>query len=176
MLILIGFKNNRECEMTKKFDVRGFLYSNVIQECVKYKSIEEQLEYLNYVLREFQLNKPRLDPNGEVKPNFKEKIEIEIEYREKMTNVKRVTIHGEKIVWAKKREDFVALMEVLMNLNYILPKREKNKMLSDHFTWSDEEMIPEQLRQTRNGIKNKPELYKLSEQMEKIIRIFEGEK
>lgn len=158
--------------MAKKFDVRGFLYSNVMEECVKHKTIEEQLEYLSYILKEYQLNKPRLDPNGEVKPNFKDKIEIEIEYREKMLNGKQVTIHGEKIVWAKKREDFIALMEVLMNLNYILPKREKNKMLSDHFTWIDEEMTAEHIRQTRSNVKNKPELYKLSEEMEKIVSFF----
>ncbi|KAF0146142.1 MAG: hypothetical protein FD143_3347 [Ignavibacteria bacterium] len=158
--------------MKKDFDVRGFLYEEVINECDKYKTVEEQIEYLKYVLKEFKINPPRLDPNGEVKPNFKEKMEIEIEYREKMLNGKQVTVQGEKIVWAKKREDFVALMDVLMNLNFILPKREKNIMLSDHFTWVDEEMTAEHIRQTRNNIKNKPELYKLSEEMEKIVNLF----
>lgn len=165
-------KYNREKEMKKDFDVRGFLYKDVLEECSNYKAVEEQIDYLRYVLREYQINPPRLDPNGEIKPSFKERIEIEIEYREKLLHGKQVTVQGEKIVWVKKREDFVALMDVLMNLNFILSKREKNIMLSDHFTWMDEEMTSEHLRQTRNGIKNKSELYKLSLEMEKIVNIF----
>lgn len=158
--------------MEKNYDIMGFRLFAVMEICNNLKTVEEQTEYLNYVLREYLLNPPQLDPNGEIKPTFKERIEIEIEYRERMLHGKHITVQGEKIVWAKKREDFVALMDVLMNLNFILSKREKNKMLCDHFTWSNEEMKPEQLRQTRNGIKNKPELYKLSEQMEIIINAF----
>lgn len=69
--------------MQEKFKVREFILNEVMEECNSLKTIEAQIEYLNYVLKEYLINPPRLDPNGEINPTFKERMEIEIEYREK---------------------------------------------------------------------------------------------
>ena len=67
----------------EKFDVKGFDYNLVMRECESKKTIDEQIKYLRYVLMEWRLNPPRLDPNGEIIPTFEKRLEMQIEDREK---------------------------------------------------------------------------------------------
>ncbi len=59
----------------------NFVREQVIEYCNKKETIDDQLRYLNYVLKEKKNNPPEIDENVGLKPSFEEYIETEIEYR-----------------------------------------------------------------------------------------------
>jgi hypothetical protein len=65
----------------KEYDLRGFKFEDVMDECSKYSSLEEQIDYLIYVEKKWISERPLLDPNGPGRPNFEERIRAEIELR-----------------------------------------------------------------------------------------------
>lgn len=65
-------------------DVKEFKYEDVIQHCNAIEDMEDQIKYLHCVLHEWKNNRPELDPNGGMVPNFEERIKNDIEIREKL--------------------------------------------------------------------------------------------
>lgn len=61
----------------EKYDLKGFKYKDIIEESKKF-NLADKREYFNLVLKEWKVNRPRLDPNGELVPSFEERIEVEI--------------------------------------------------------------------------------------------------
>lgn len=82
----------------------------------------------------------------------------------------------EKIIWLKNKQDFIALFDKLMALGYIAYKKNRNEMLTKHFTWQDGEMTAEQLKHLKSNINNKPETYQLSDEMKIIIDQLKNDK
>jgi hypothetical protein len=72
----------------KEYDLRGFKFEDVMDECSKYSSLEEQIDYLIYVEKKWISERPLLDPNGPGRPNFEERIRAEIELRENKYKLK----------------------------------------------------------------------------------------
>lgn len=155
-------------------DVYDFRFDDVKKHCDTLTTPEEKILYLEYVKKEKNNSRDGLDLelyfNG---PSFIEKIENEIDYiktemKLKIKDTKQVE-RIDKIVWLKNRQDFVALFDVLMNSGFISYKKDKDLTLSKHFSWMDEEMIPGQLKHLRNNVKNKAEVYQLSDEMKIIV-------
>lgn len=156
------------------YDVYDFRFDEVKKHCDTLSTPEEKILYLEYVKKEKNNNRDGLDLelyfNG---PSFIEKIENEIDYiKTEMKLKNKDTKQGEridKIVWLKNRQDFVALFDVLMNYGFISYKKDKDVTLSKHFSWMDEEMTPEKLKHLRNNVKNKAEVYQLSDEMKIVV-------
>lgn len=72
----------------ENYNTRGFIYNDIMDECKKFKTDEEQLAYLNYVYKEWLNNRPRLDPNGDMYPRIWTKLENEIRTREHLLVLK----------------------------------------------------------------------------------------
>jgi hypothetical protein len=137
-------KNNREKEMKKDFDVRGFLYEEVINECDKYKTVEDQIEYLQYVMTEWKFNRPRLDPNGDITPRFGERIETEIEKKKDIlkffptqkSKTPKITETNELIWWKGSAPTLLYLFELLYEARLIDDRqyeKERSALLEKHF-------------------------------------------
>lgn len=158
----------------KHYDVFNFKFDDVKKHCDTLSTPEEKILYLEYVKKEKNNNRDGLDLelyfNG---PSFIEKIENEIDYiKTEMKLKNKDTKQGEridKIVWLKNRQDFVALFDVLMTAGFISYKKDKDVTLSKHFSWMDEEMTPKKLKHLRNNVKNKAEVYQLSDEMKIIV-------
>ena len=151
------------------FNLFNFDFDKVMGYCKKLKKTEDKILYLEYVLKE-RKNDDTPDIEAYFGPSFEKKIKNEKRYLEKELKLKNpYKAEGyDKIVWAKNRQDFAALFDVLGQLGYITYRKNKWEVLSNHFTWGDEEMTAEHLRQALNNIKNKPETHQLSDEM-KII-------
>lgn len=153
----------------------NFNYEKVKEHCKSLKDVKERLLYLNCVLKE-KKNSDGIDIELHFPgPSFVDKIKNEIKYYEKEQKLTDpYSAEGyDKIVWNKTKQDFAALFDLLMQLGFITYRKEKLKMLSNHFTWNDGEMTSEHLRQALNNIKNKKETHQLSDEMQRIINILE---
>jgi hypothetical protein len=155
----------------EKFDVKGFDYNLVMKECESKKTIDEQLRYLRYLLMEWRLNPPRLDPNGEIVPSFEKRLEIQITYREETTSTKPSVVNGEKIIWARNKQDFAPLFDLMMQLGFITFRRNKWEMLCNHFTWNDGEMTPKQLKDSLSNINHNPETHQVSDEISQLMDV-----
>lgn len=156
------------------YDVYNFDFDDVKTHCESLLNPEGKILYLEYVKKEKNNSNDELDldfySHG---PSFIKKIENEIHYiktemKLKNNDTKQVE-RIDKIVWLKNRQDFVALFDVLMNSGFIPYKKDKDVTLSKHFSWIDEEIIPGQLKHLRNNVKNKAEVYQLSDEMKIIV-------
>lgn len=67
-----------------EYDLKGFVYEEIIKECNRYNLVKRQIDYLSYVWLQWKNNRPRLDPNGEIHPPFEERINNEIKHREQL--------------------------------------------------------------------------------------------
>lgn len=74
----------------------------------------------------------------------------------------------DKIVWMKKREDFIALFNKLFDLGFFAYKKNKYQVLAKHFAWPDDIMNPENLRHLKNNIVNKSETHQISDELKKL--------
>jgi hypothetical protein len=61
----------------EKYDLKGFNYKEIIEES-KIFNLADRREYFNLILKEWKLNPPRLDPNGELDPSFEDRINEEL--------------------------------------------------------------------------------------------------
>ncbi len=152
------------------FNTFNFDYGKVMDYCKKLKNTEDKILYLEYVVKE-KKNDGSLDIEAYFGPSFAEKIKNEKRYLEKELKLKNpYKAEGyDKIVWAKNRQDFAPLFDLLMQLGFITFRRNKWEMLCNHFTWNDGEMKPEQLKDALSNIKNKPETHQLSDEIKFII-------
>lgn len=153
-----------------EYDVCGFNFDTVIEYSKTLKTLSEQVIYLEYVLKEKKNNPTEIDldlyTNG---PTFEEKIKNEIEFLKTQLEVEEPSGFREKIIWMKNRQDFAALFDILIANGFISYKKDKYVSLCKHFNWIDEEMTPEQLKHLRNNIKNKSEVYQLSDEMKSTL-------
>ena len=76
----------------------------------------------------------------------------------------------DKIVWAKNLLDFSTLFYILKRFGFIISKKNKWEMLTNHFNWIECEMTSEQLRQALNIVFNKTETHKLGEEFKAVIQ------
>ena len=51
-----------------EYDLHGFVYEKIVEECEKFKTSEEKVDYLNYVIMKWITDEPEIDPNGETNP------------------------------------------------------------------------------------------------------------
>ena len=65
-------------------DCLDFIREKVMEKCETYETVEEQIKYLRFVLKEKRTKPPRLDENLGIKPNFEEFIQEEIDYRKSL--------------------------------------------------------------------------------------------
>jgi len=155
-----------------KWDTFNFSYEKVMDFCGKLKKINEKILYLEYVLKEKKNNRDGFDLD-EYFPgtSFEDKIKNEIKYlRKELKLTNPYMAEGyDKIVWAKNKQDFAPLFDLLMKLGFITFRKNKWKMLCNHFTWSDGEMTPQQLTDALSNINNKSETHQLSDEVEFII-------
>ena len=152
------------------FNTFDFDFDKVMKYCRELKSTEDKILFLEYVMKE-KKNDDTMDIEAYFGPSFEEKIKNEKTFLEKELELKNpYKAEGyDKIVWAKNRQDFAALFDILGQLGYITYRKNKWEVLSNHFTWGDEEMTSEHLRQALNNIKNKPETHQLSDEI-RIIK------
>jgi hypothetical protein len=157
-----------------KYDVYNFRFDDVKKFCDTLTTPEKKILYLEYVKKEKMNHSEGLALEFYYQgPSFVEKIENEIDYIKtelKLKNKKTKQVETiDKIVWLKNRQDFVALFDVLMNAGFISYKKDKYVTLSKHFGWMDEEMTAEQLKHLKNNVKNKSEVYQLSDEMKIVV-------
>lgn len=156
------------------YDVYDFRFDDVKKHCDTLSTPEEKILYLEYVKKEKSNNSDGLDLELYFQgPSFVEKIENEIDYIKTEMKLKNKGTKQfesiDKIVWLKNRQDFVALFDVLMTAGFISYKKDKDVTLSKHFSWMDEEMTSEKLKHLRNNVKNKAEVYQLSDEMKIVV-------
>jgi hypothetical protein len=72
---------------------------------------------------------------------------------------------NDKIIWIKKKEDFIALFGKLLDQGFFTFRKDKYKLLCKHFKWIDGDMTPEQLKSLNNNIKNKSETHQISDEL-----------
>lgn len=153
----------------KTFNLHGFLYQRITEELECFKTDEERLVYSSFVLKEWILNPPRLDPNGELKPSFEERIKVIIRDLElklnkgvltKGSNTKQPKKENDEKIWWKGTENqLIYFIELLFKNNLIdLSQYEKRfALFSTHFKNKDGNSFKNtQLSksQSRGGIKN----------------------
>ena len=83
-------------------------------------------------------------------------------------DIDETNLNDEKIVWLKKKEDFVALFDKLFELGFFAYSKNKHQLLSKHFIWPKEEMDSGKLKHLKNNIKNKPETHQISEELKNL--------
>ena len=167
-------KKAKNIESSKRYEVFNFKFDDVKKHCDTLSTPEDKILYLEYVKKEKSNKTDGLDLelyfNG---PSFIEKMENEIAYIKtemKLKNKESKQVERiDKIVWLKNRQDFVALFDLLMNAGFISYKKDKYVTLSKHFSWVDDEMTPDQLKHLKNNIKNKAEVYQLSDEMKIVV-------
>ncbi|MBI5726841.1 MAG: hypothetical protein HY965_03240 [Ignavibacteriales bacterium] len=150
----------------------GFEYLKIMEYSKSLETIEEQILYLETVKKERINNPPELDMDLYNGPPLVEKLGNEIALlRSKLELMQpaRSKYSDKKIIWNGNKHDFSYLFYLLQNAGLIIAPREIHQMLCAHFTWVDGEMEPQQLKDQKNNVTNKPELYQPSEKMIKML-------
>lgn len=160
-----------------KPDTFNFSYEKVMNFCGKLKKINEKILYLEYVLKEKKNNNDGLDIDiyfpGTL--SFEEKIKNEIKYlRKELKLTNPYMAEGyDKIIWARNKQDFAPLFDLLIRLGFISFRRNKWEMLCNHFTWNDGEMTPKQLKDALSNVTHNSETHRVSDEVNNIIDCLE---
>ena len=85
----------------ENYNLRGFVYEDILDECKKYDTVE-QIRYLEYVLLKWETEEPEVNPNGEMIPSFEEKLMRRISYLKNRINEE----DENKIQWEGSKSDF----------------------------------------------------------------------
>jgi len=111
--------------------------------CEEFETIEKQIKYLRFVLKERKNNPPEIDENVGLKPSFEEYIQNEIEFREKESvllnsdkNGSKGIINDDDLIWWKGTEgQLIFLFEQLVKAHLVDDTFEERKfsLLSKHF-------------------------------------------
>lgn len=154
-----------------EYDVCGYDYDKVIDYSKTLKSLKEQIVYLEYVLKEKKNNPTKLDldlySNG---PTFEEKIKNEIEYLKTQLEIDEPSGLKDKIVWMKNKHDFAYIFDQLIKLGFLSFRKDKLKMLAEHFIWMDGEMTAKQLKTEFANINRKEWSQKPGEEVKDIVK------
>ena len=51
-----------------EFNLHGFVYEEIVNECKNFESNSDRVKYLNFVLLQWETDPPEIDPNGETNP------------------------------------------------------------------------------------------------------------
>lgn len=166
-------KKSGKPDKKTKWDTFNFSYEKVMGFCEKLKKINEKILYLEYVLKEKKNNRDDfgLDDYFPGIPSFEDKIKNEIKYlRKELKLTNPYMAEGyDKIVWARNKQDFAPLFDLLMQLGFISFRKNKWEMLCNHFTWSDGEMTPQQLKDALSNINHNPETHKVSDEISQLM-------
>lgn len=164
-------KTNKIVSSKNEYDVCGFDYAKVVENSKKLKTIKEQIVYLKYVLKEKLNNKSSFDidlySDG---PSFEEKIKNEIKFLKEKLKIEEPSGFKDKIVWMKNKHDFAFFFDNLYKDGFLSFRRDKLKMLSEHFKWQDEEMTPGQLKTLFSNVNRKYGTQNPSDEMATIIK------
>ncbi len=138
----------------------------------KIKKIEDKIIYLEYVKKEKEIN---CDGTLELYMGltFEQKIDKEIKFlRKKLKLQNPYMAEGyDKIVWARNKQDFAPLFDLLMQLGFITYRRNKWEMLCNHFTWNDGEMTSQQLKDALSNINHNPATHRVSDEISEIMDV-----
>lgn len=170
-------KPNNKAERKPKWETQNFDYDKIMKFCKTLKKINEKILFLEFVLKEKKNSKDGIDLDDYFPGiSFEEKIKNEIKFLNKeMKLTNPYLAEGyDKIIWAKNKQDFAPLFDLLMRLGFITFRKNKWEMLSNHFTWNDGEMTPQQLKDALSNIRNKSETHQLSDEMQFIIDNLQG--
>lgn len=104
---------------------------------------------------------------------FEQKIDKEIKFlRKKLKLQNPYMAEGyDKIVWARNKQDFAPLFDLLMQLGFITYRRNKWEMLCNHFTWNDGEMTSQQLKDALSNINHNPATHRVSDEISEIMDV-----
>ena len=125
-------------------DCYDFIREKIMARCGEYETVEEQIKYLRFVLKEKKNNPPEIDENVGLKPSFEEYIQNEIEYREKelvlskTENGKRKGANKEhELIWWKGTEPMLMyLFQLLYSANLLDDAQiqaKKHSLITGHF-------------------------------------------
>lgn len=163
-------------ERKSKWSTYNFDYNKVMNFSDKLKKNNEKILYLEFVLKEKKNSKDGFDLD-EYFPgtSFEEKIKNEIKFLNKemkLTNPYMAEGY-DKIIWARNKQDFAPLFDLLMRLGFISFRRNKWEMLCNHFAWSDGEMTPKQLKDALSNVNHNPETHQVSNEVSNIMDCLE---
>ncbi|MFA7421263.1 MAG: hypothetical protein WCZ90_16385 [Melioribacteraceae bacterium] len=168
----MGKRKSKENVSSKnQYDVFGFDFAKVINYSKTLNKLKVQIVYLEYVLKEKKNNPAELDldlySNG---PTFEEKIKNEIEYLKTQFEIEEPTGIHDKIVWMKNKHDFAYIFDQLIKLGFLSFRKDKLKMLAEHFIWMDGEMTAKQLKTEFANVNRKDWAQKPGEEVSNIIK------
>lgn len=167
-------KTKKTTEQQKKvteYPKYNFNYEKIKAHCTTLKDIKEKLRYLKYVLKE-KKNSDGIDIDLHFPgPSFIDKIKNEIKYyKDELKLTDPYMAEGyDKIVWARNKQDFPAIFDLLMRLGYITFRKNKWEMLCNHFTWNDGEMTPKQLKDALSNLNHNPETHQVSDDLANLM-------
>ncbi len=164
-------KTKKVVSRKNEYDVCGFDYEKVIEKLKELETIKEQIIYLNYVLKEKKNNTGSLDLDlySDGTP-FEKKIQHEINFLKAKLKIEEPSGFKDKIVWMKNKHDFAFFFDKLYKEGFLSFRKEKLKMLSEHFKWQDEEMTPGQLKSLFSNVNRKYGTQEPSDEMATIIK------
>lgn len=137
--------------MESSYDLRGFVYEDILEECKKFDNIKERLDYLYHIKNEWITKPPELDPNGELHPTFPEKIDLDIHKlekkleREKIDNQNKLTVDTKrekraKIVCEKGcTADITRIFESMKKAEIIAESTRPTQIAEIFFEYSNEQ-------------------------------------
>ncbi|MCH7973386.1 MAG: hypothetical protein IH949_05795 [Bacteroidetes bacterium] len=64
-----------------KFQTYGFVREKILEQCEKFSSYEDEIEYLERIKVEYETNPPKLDPNTRNPIKFVDFVDKQIQYR-----------------------------------------------------------------------------------------------
>lgn len=164
-------KKRKTDKIGTDFPTFNFDYNKVIDFQKGLKTNKEQIIYFNYVLKEKLNNKSSLDfdlySDG---PSFEEKIKNEIKFLKTKLGIEEPSGFKDKIVWMKNKHDFAFFFDKLYKDGFISFRKEKLKMLAEHFKWQDEEMTSMQLKSLFSNVNRKYGTQEPSDEMASILK------
>ena len=166
-------KSKKKNSVSKKneYEVFGFDHEKVIDYSKTFITQKEQIIYLEYVLKERKNNPTKLDldlySSG---PTFEEKIKNEIDYLKTQLEIDEPSGLKDKIVWMKNKHDFAYIFDQLIKLGFLSFRKDKLKMLAEHFIWMDGEMTAKQLKTEFANVNRKDWAQKPGEEVKDIVK------
>lgn len=161
----------------EEYPAFGFNFEKVKTYVDKIKKLEEKIIYLEYVKKEKAINNDGL-LELYMGLTFEQKIDKEIKYlRKKLKLQNPYMAEGyDKIIWARNKQDFAPLFDLLMRLGFLTFRRNKWEMLCNHFTWNDGEMTPKQLKDALSNVNHNPETHQVSDEISELMNCLKNMK
>lgn len=127
----------------KREDCFNFVREKVIAKCGEFETVEDQVKYLRFVLKEKKNNPPEIDENVGLKPSFEEFMQWEIEEKvtkkhdEEKEKANNEIINDDsviKIISKSGVSDIVRIFEAMYDANLIAMNTEVTQIAKIFFT------------------------------------------